>query len=206
MSAVGRALSRQFGWPHGPLGALAGFVMAVRPSNRERGRRTLDRLAIRPGDAVLEIGFGPGVALAWAAEQAQAGIVIGIDRSAVMVAQAARRNAAAIASGRIRLYQASIDQPPAFDVRFDKVYAINVAMFWPDPLATLRTVARLMKPDATLALTFQPRQPQSPDRDAIRGGERLAQPMRDAGFADVRIDTIPIKPVQAVCVLGRAAR
>ena len=201
---VTSTLARQFGWPQGMLGSLAGFVMAVRPSNRERGRRTLDRLDIRPGDTVLEIGFGPGVALAWAAARAAPGVVIGLDCSTVMVRQAARRNARRIASGQVRLLEAAIETPPLLDVRFDKVYAINVAMFWPQPAAVLSVVRGLMRPDGRIALPHQPRQAGARDGDARRGGERLAEALRAAGFVDVRPERLEMKPVDAVCVLARA--
>lgn len=38
-------LYRQFERPHGAMGALAGFVMSHRPSNRERNRWTVDLIA-----------------------------------------------------------------------------------------------------------------------------------------------------------------
>ena len=57
-------LYRQFERPHGAMGALAGFVMSHRPSNRERNRWTVDLIAPERDARVLEIGCGPGLALA----------------------------------------------------------------------------------------------------------------------------------------------
>jgi hypothetical protein len=54
---------RQFERPHGALGALAGFVMSHRPSNKERNRWTVDLIAAERDARVLEIGCGPGLAL-----------------------------------------------------------------------------------------------------------------------------------------------
>ncbi|HEX9401806.1 MAG TPA: hypothetical protein VF912_16975 [Anaeromyxobacter sp.] len=73
MSAVRSALVRQFGKPSGLLGTIAGLIMRARPSNRERNVRTLVLLDIRPEDHVLEVGFGPGLAVALAAELASRG-------------------------------------------------------------------------------------------------------------------------------------
>lgn len=53
----------QFRRPHGPLGHLAGLVMARRPSNREHNRWTVNLLALEPHYNVLKIGCGPGLAL-----------------------------------------------------------------------------------------------------------------------------------------------
>ena len=67
---------RQFERPHGALGALAGFVMSHRPSNRERNRWTVDLIAPARDARVLEIGCGPGLALAALCDR----VTIGRDR------------------------------------------------------------------------------------------------------------------------------
>jgi hypothetical protein len=54
---------RQFKQPHGAVGHLAGFIMANRPSNIERNEWTLELLALKPTDYLLEVGFGPGIAI-----------------------------------------------------------------------------------------------------------------------------------------------
>ena len=94
-----RALMRQGGHPRGIAGRLTGWVMAHRRSNRQRNRWAVSLLDVQPSDRVLEIGFGPGVAIAELASRATRGQVYGIDHSTVMVGQASRRNAAAIRAG-----------------------------------------------------------------------------------------------------------
>jgi hypothetical protein len=47
MTTLRETFVRQFGNPSGPLGALASFIMQVRPSNRERNARTLALLEIQ---------------------------------------------------------------------------------------------------------------------------------------------------------------
>jgi len=58
--------------------------------NEPEARWTIDLLNIQPDTHVLEIGFGPGVALQYAAEQAVEGHVSGIDYSKAMI-QIARK-------------------------------------------------------------------------------------------------------------------
>jgi ubiquinone/menaquinone biosynthesis C-methylase UbiE len=71
--------------------------MAHRPSNRQRNSWVVSLLDLRPADRVLEINFGPGLAIAELARRAgDSGHVYGIDHSDVMLPQAARRNAAAM--------------------------------------------------------------------------------------------------------------
>src|SRR6266568_5229436 len=108
--AAVRALDRdvigQGHHPRGAAGSVTGWEMAHRPSNRQRSGWVVSLLGVQPADQVLEIGFGPGLAVA-ELDRAGAGHVYGIDHSAVMLRQASRRNAAAIRAGRVTLINAS---------------------------------------------------------------------------------------------------
>lgn len=204
MSTLRSVLVRQFGNPSGLLGALAGLVMRVRPSNRERNARTLALLDIRPEDHVLEIGFGPGLAVQRAAELASAGKVVGIERSELMLRGARRRNASAIAAGRVELRLGSAERLPDLGTRFDKVLAVNVYMFWPDAVGVLRGLRGVMRPGGTVALTLQPRNRGATLDDARAAAERMATSLREAGFERVRVRILEMAPVAAACVLGDA--
>ena len=195
-------LVAQFAHPRGFWGHVAGWIMAHRRSNIARNRWTVALLDIRPGERVLEIGFGPGIAIQAIAARLAGGQVLGVDHSAVMVHQATRRNARAVAEGRVRLIRGDVADVPAEAGSFQKVLAVNTAMFWREPVARLRELRGRLAPGGTLALTLQPRAPKATDEDAQRAGERLAEQLREAGFAQVRIETLPLRPVSAVCVLG----
>src|SRR5262249_49842801 len=121
--AIVAALIRQFGHPRGAVGHVAGWVMAHRSSNRRRNRWVAALLAVRPTDRILEIGSGPGLAIAALSRRVgPAGHVYGIDRSAVMLRQAARRNAAAIRAGRVTLALGTVERlPAALDGPFDAI-------------------------------------------------------------------------------------
>jgi SAM-dependent methyltransferase len=202
MSLRSHALS-QFGHPRGPLGALAGLVMARRESNRRRNAWTVEQLGIAPSDRVLELGYGPGLAVAHAVALTPRGHVVGVDRSAVMWRQAAQRNRHAVAEGRATLLVGGADDLlPAHEGGFDKAFGVNVAMFWPDPVATLRVVGRLLAPGGVVALTQQPRDAGATEEHTRRAGERLASVLHEAGFTDVEVRTLPLAPVSAVCALG----
>jgi methyltransferase family protein len=111
--AIIAAVVGQFGHPRGTAGKVAGWVMAHRSSNRQRNKWVVSLLDVRPTDRVLEVGFGPGLAIAELSRRiGDPGHVYGIDHSDVMLRQAARRNAAAIRAGRITLTRASVDQLP----------------------------------------------------------------------------------------------
>ena len=191
---------RQFARPSGALGWLAGWIMAHRASNRRRNLWTVDLLRIRSGERILEIGFGPGLAIE--AVLAHGAEAVGLDHSPVMLRMAARRNAAAVAAGRARL---SLGGPevlsPALGT-FDKALAVNVHMFWSDPVAKLAAVGRVLKQDGELALTFQPRNAGASRQDTERGAERMVADLHAAGFAEARTEWLPLNP-PAVCVLAR---
>lgn len=197
------AIVRQFGNPSGLLGRLAGLIMRLRASNRERTRRTVELLGVRPGDQVLEVGFGPGLGVEALARLAGGGRVVGLDHSALMVRQAARRNAAAIAAGRVVLLLGSAERLPPLPGLFDKVMAVNVHMFWGDPVPVLRGLGRAMRPGGIIALTFQPRGRGASAERARAGAEGIAAALRQAGFDEVRVEIIEMAPVGAACVLAR---
>jgi SAM-dependent methyltransferase len=196
------AIVKQFGRPTGTLGRLVGFIMKVRPSNRQRNLRTVETLDVQPDDHVLEIGFGPGLAIQRAAELAIRGRVVGVDHSEVMLKQASRRNAQAIAMGRVELHLGAAEALPPFQGLFDKAFAVNVFMFWADPLAVLGEIRDALKPGGTLAVTFQPRNRAAKNADTREGAERIAKVFREAGFQRVRVEILEMPPVDAACVLG----
>src|SRR5262245_42676237 len=115
----------QFGRPRGFWGPMVGWIMAARSSNRRRNIWAVSLLDIQLRDRILEIGFGPGLAIQEISRFALEGYVCGLDHSARMLHQATRRNAAAIRDGRVDLRLGRVESLPAFAAPFDKILAIN---------------------------------------------------------------------------------
>jgi hypothetical protein len=80
---------------------------------------------------------------------------------------------------------------------------VNVAMFWPDPVATLRVIGSLLAPGGTIALTQQPRGSDVTEEHTRLAGQRLADALRGAGFTEVEVRILPLTPASAACALGR---
>ncbi|MGH3252247.1 MAG: class I SAM-dependent methyltransferase, partial [Trebonia sp.] len=203
--AVVRALDRdvigQAHHPRGAAGSVNGWVFAHRPSNRQRNRWVVSLLDVRPADRALEIGFGPGVAIAELA-RAGAGHVYGIDHSGVMLRQASRRNAAAIRAGRVTLIRASVDQlPPALDGPFGAILAVNSLGFWPAPAERLAELRQRLAPGGRIAIVSQPRCPGATAGTSRSAADEIENLLRSAGFTHLSSESLPLRP-PVVCVLA----
>jgi ubiquinone/menaquinone biosynthesis C-methylase UbiE len=143
---------RMFGEPRGLLGRWGGIIMAH--TNDDCAAWVIELLEVEPNKRILEVGFGPGVAIKRLSEVA--GHVTGIDQSWEMIAQAQARNAIAIKSGRVELRHGSVNSLPFGDNTFDKAMAVNSMQIWPDAVAGLREMRRVMKSGGTIALGFTP--------------------------------------------------
>ena len=191
----------QFARPTGLAGRIAGWVMASRSSNRRRNAWAVSLLDVQRDDRVLEIGFGPGIAIRELARLAANGRVCGLDHSEVMLRQASRRNAEAVRLGQVKLSLGSVEHASAFEVPFDKVLAVNALQFWDEPADPLRELRRVLRSGGRIAIAFQPRGPGASDRAATTRGQTIATALRDAGFSQVRLETLKLKPA-VVCALG----
>jgi SAM-dependent methyltransferase len=144
--AVGAQLRR----PSGRLAGLAGGAM--RWVNRQPYSLAIAALDVRPGDQVLELGFGPGEGVRALSALAPDGVVWGVDHSAAMVAQAGKRNARAIERGRVVLRRAGFEALPLPHASVDRVLAVNVAYFWGEGDAVLREIGRVLRPGGRLSV------------------------------------------------------
>jgi ubiquinone/menaquinone biosynthesis C-methylase UbiE len=174
--------------------------MAVK--NRQRSEWVISLLQIQPSDRVLEVGFGSGADIRRVTALATQGFIAGIDHSPVMVQQASDRNAAAIRAKQVDLRCTPADSIPYDNALFDKIFAINVAQFWLNPLEVLAELQRVLKPGGLLALAIQPRIPNATEVTVQETGAFLMQILTTAGFESVHLETKPIQPVGVVCVLG----
>ena len=205
-----RSLFGQFKQPRGMLGRLAGWIMASRPSNRRRNAWTVELLDLGPGDRVLEVGYGPGLALELVAGRVSEGRIVGLDHSETMWHHAARRNRVAVAAGRMRLLVGSVDDlsrdaGSELAGPFDKIFGVNLAMFWDDPVAVFRAFNDRLAVGGIVAITHQPRTGDKTNAAALAGAERIGSAMTAAGLADVRVERLEELTPIAVCVIGRRA-
>ena len=153
---VNRWLSGQAARPRGLLAPLIGRWMER--ENLGINSAALAALAARPGEAVLEVGCGPGWALARLAEQ-QPGRLAAVDIAPAMVRRAAGRTAALRAldrAGRLSVLGAPAEALPFASDSFDCALAVNSVYFWRPPLAALCELRRVLRPGGRLVIAVEP--------------------------------------------------
>ncbi|MEV0395412.1 SAM-dependent methyltransferase [Polymorphospora rubra] len=123
----------------------------------ERLQWTVDRLELKPGDDVLEIGCGRGVAVALVADLLDGGTITAVDRSDKAIEGARQRNREHVDAGRVVLHTAALEDVDLGDAAFDVIFAVNVNLFWvrrADAEAAL--LKRLLRPGGRLHLVWEP--------------------------------------------------
>jgi demethylmenaquinone methyltransferase / 2-methoxy-6-polyprenyl-1,4-benzoquinol methylase len=114
-------------------------------------RFLVSRLDAGPGQSVLDVATGTGAVAIELARQ-KGCEVVGIDQSPEMLAEAERRVAAAGLAARVRLIQSRAEQLPFGDGWFDGLTFTYLLRYVDDPAATLRELARVVRPGRTIAM------------------------------------------------------
>lgn len=122
----------------------------------ERLRQVVERLDVAPGDRVLEIGCGHGVAATFVCERLDGGRLTALDRSPKMIAAAARRNAEHVAAGRAEFLVMRLEEIDLGERRFDTVFAVRVGLFHREPERARSLVEPYLAPGGRLFSVFDP--------------------------------------------------
>jgi SAM-dependent methyltransferase len=105
---------------------------------------------VRPGQAVLDLGSGPGLGSLLAARRVgPTGKVVGVDLCPEMV-QKARRNADLLGLHNVEFVQAQIEKLPVPDASVDVVISNGVFNLCPDRPAVLAEAIRVLRPGGRL--------------------------------------------------------
>jgi demethylmenaquinone methyltransferase/2-methoxy-6-polyprenyl-1,4-benzoquinol methylase len=135
--------ARELFAPLGPSYDRVGAALSFGQDPRWR-RFLADRLP-RDGGAVLDVATGTGLV---AAELLRRGFeVTGVDQSAEMLARARERF-----GPRIELVEASAERLPFPDSSFDHLTFTYLLRYVDDPAATMRELARVVRPGGTIAM------------------------------------------------------
>lgn len=108
-------------------------------------RFMVSRMPAQPGQRVLDVATGTG-AVARALVARTGCTVVGIDQSPDMLAEARRR-----LGERVELHEGRAEALPFEDASFDHLTFTYLLRYVDDPAATLRELARVVRPGGTIA-------------------------------------------------------
>jgi demethylmenaquinone methyltransferase/2-methoxy-6-polyprenyl-1,4-benzoquinol methylase len=136
--------------PLGPTYDRYGSLLSFGQDPRWR-RFLVSRVDVRPEDTVLDVATGTAAVALELARQKDC-YVVGVDQSAEMLEEGRRRVTLAAAAKQIRLVEGSATELPFEDGQFDALTFTYLLRYVDDPLATLRGLARVVKPGGSIAM------------------------------------------------------
>jgi protein-L-isoaspartate O-methyltransferase len=167
--------------------------------NSPRFQWSVSILDVQPDDCILEIGCGHGIAAAFIASKLVEGKFTGIDRSLAMIEKAQKRNSLYIEKGIVQFHVTDISTAALQQSAYNKIFAINVNIFWLKPSEELQIFRRILHNDGLLHLFYEP-----PTEEKVQIiTSQLLKNLRSAGFTVV--DTI-VEDRETVPLLGVIAR
>jgi demethylmenaquinone methyltransferase/2-methoxy-6-polyprenyl-1,4-benzoquinol methylase len=135
--------------PLGPTYDRWGAVLSFGQDPRWR-RFLVSRLDVAPTDTVLDVATGTAAVALEIVRQKDC-FVVGVDRTPQMLAEGRRRVQLAAATRKIRLQEADARALPFDDGQFDALTFTYLLRYVDDKEATLRELARVVKPGGTIA-------------------------------------------------------
>ncbi|MGW5639674.1 class I SAM-dependent methyltransferase [Streptomyces sp. NPDC003832] len=158
----------------------------------ERVRQTVALLGVDPADRLLEIGCGGGAAVELLCPLLDTGTVTALDRSPTAVARALGRNAGPVRQGRAAVVRAAftaadLDAAGLSGERYDKIFSIDVNLFWTGPAdAELALVRSLLAPGGALYACYEP-----PGQRLEEIAARVTAAFERAGFTPELVRAAP---------------
>jgi SAM-dependent methyltransferase len=156
--------------------------------------------ALRPGEAVLDLGSGSGLDCFLSAQAVgPGGRVVGLDMTDDMLALA-QRNLAKIGATNVEFHKGEMESMPLPDVTFDVIISNCVINLSPDKDAVFRESLRVLKPGGRLSVSdiVWAREPTEAERTdlaswagCVAGAlkiEDYTAKLRNAGFSDVTVE------------------
>ncbi|KQT18649.1 methyltransferase type 11 [Chryseobacterium sp. Leaf404] len=145
-----KILARNLANPEGETGLKVAEMMNA--TNIGMTVDSIETLLIEDGESILEIGHGNAAHLKSLLNLAKDLKYTGIDISETMHNEAQRLNDEFKNQAEFVLYEGT--KLPFEDQTFDKIFTVNTAYFWKQPVEYLNEIYRVLKDSGTFVLTF----------------------------------------------------
>jgi SAM-dependent methyltransferase len=193
-----------------PSGILGRFVLprVWNKRNSALNEVALNSLALRPGDRVLEVGFGGGHLLSRMADVITDGFLAGVDVSPAMVTFCEKRYRSLIREGKLELRCAGAESLPYPSSYFTKACSVNSIFYWQNAPQAISELWRVLAEGGMLVLCFTCKGSLEKRGFANSGitlyaAEEVQQMMETSGFHPVRLMGASDRHREFLCAVGR---
>lgn len=145
-------LASQLSHPKGEKGIEIAEMMHA--TNIGMTLHAIASLELSGDEKVLELGHGNAAHIKHVIEGYSAVHYDGLELSELMHEEAKKFNAGFIKAAQASFHLYDGLQIPFPDNHFDRIFTVNTIYFWPDPLALLAELYRVLSADGRLCLTF----------------------------------------------------
>ncbi len=164
----------------------------------DRIQWTIDMLEVAPSDRILEIGCGHGSAVSLISRRLKDGMITAIDQSEKMIHIAKKKNAEYESAGKVKFLAAKFHKAELGHSRFNKIFAVNVNLFWMNAEHELEIIRERLLPNGSVYLFNQP-----PIAGKLRFiAERTSHNLMNAGFHIKQSLIGNQSPVPVLCIIA----
>ncbi len=154
---------------------------------------------------ILDIGCGAGLGINLILKTAPDSKITGIDYSDTMVKEAGILNKSSIESEKVIIQKGSVEKLPFEDNIFDLVIDTETIYFWPNLTEDFKEVYRTIKNDGSFAIINEAYYQEdavsdehlnamiASDTTNIHDKNEHIELFKNAGFKDIKVNTIPSK-------------
>lgn len=155
MRFISRTLVSQMSRPRGVL--TEPLARIFNRLDHHINAAAVDALAVRPGQTVLDMGFGGGVGINLVmGELERQGKVIGVDVATDLTRRATRIYADQIAAGHVEIFEASAVDIPVPSGSVDRCLSVGSYYHWGDIPAGVREISRVLRPGGRVVIAVLP--------------------------------------------------